>query len=66
MTFEGSGMAGYSARELILAAAARAVLTAFHDQREEGRVTATADATLYLLEAALEPYPPANADEPGK
>ena len=66
MTFEGSPMAGYSARELILAAAARAVLAAFREPLEESRLTPAADATLCLLEAALDPCPPANLDDPGK
>ena len=66
MTFENSPMAGYSARELLLAAAARAVLAAFREPLEEKRLTPPANATLRLLETALEPYPSANVDGPRK
>ena len=58
MSFEGTGLAGYSPRELVLAAAARAVLAAFRDQLEKKRLSLSATATLRLLESALEPYDP--------
>lgn len=51
-------MAGYSPRELLLAAAARAVLAAFRESLEKRRLIAPAHAALRLLETALEPYPP--------
>jgi hypothetical protein len=60
MTFEGTSLAGYSPRELVLAAAARAVLSAFREPLEERRLSPPATATLRLLETALEPY----GDEP--
>jgi len=66
MTFESSPMAGYSARELLLAAAARAVLAAFCEPLEQKRLSLSANATLQLLETALEPYPAANLDAAGK
>jgi hypothetical protein len=66
MTFESSPMAGYSARELVLAAAARAVLAALREPIEQKRLSPSADATLCLLETALEPYPAANLDAAGK
>lgn len=47
---------GYSPREILLAAAARAVLAAFREELEERRLPAAATATLRLLETALEPY----------
>jgi len=46
----------FAAREILLAAAARAVLAAFRDPLEKRRLTAPATATLRLLETALEPY----------
>ena len=46
----------YSPREVLLAAAARAVLAAFRDPLEEKRLPAPATATLRVLEAALELY----------
>jgi len=55
-------LAGFAPREILLAAAARAVLAAFREPLEERRLTAPATATLRLLETALEPYrldPPA-------
>jgi hypothetical protein len=56
MSLEGTNMAGYSPRELLLAAAARAVLAAFRDPLEKKRLAPPATATLRLLETALEPY----------
>jgi uncharacterized OsmC-like protein len=47
---------GFAPRELLLAAAARAVLAAFREPLEQKRLTAPATATLRLLETALEPY----------
>lgn len=66
MTFESSPMAGYSARELLLAAAARTVLAAFREPLEQKRLSLSANATLRLLETALEPYPAANPDAADK
>ena len=66
VTFESSPMAGYSARELLLAAAARAVLAALQAPLEQKRLSPSADARLRLLETALEPYPSANLDPAGK
>ena len=45
-----------SAREALLAAAARAVLAALRDPLEQRRLTGPAIAALRLLETALEPY----------
>jgi len=56
VTFEGTRLAGYSPRELLLAAAARAVLAAFRDPLEKGHLSPPATATLRLLETALDPY----------
>jgi len=53
---EGSDPEGFAPRELLLAAAARAVLAAFRQPLEQKRLTAPATATLRLLETALEPY----------
>ncbi len=47
---------GFTARELLLAAAARAVLAAFREPLEHQRLGTPATATLRLLETALEPY----------
>jgi hypothetical protein len=47
---------GFSPREILLAAVARAVLAAFREELEERRLPAAATATLRLLETALEPY----------
>jgi uncharacterized OsmC-like protein len=58
MSFEGTSLAGFSPRELLLAAAARAVLSAFRDPLEARRLSRPATATLRLLESALEPYEP--------
>ena len=46
----------FTPRELLLAAAARAVLAAFREPLEKKRLAAPATATLRLLETALEPY----------
>jgi hypothetical protein len=46
----------FTPRELLLAAAARAVLAAFREPLEQKRLAAPATATLRLLETALEPY----------
>jgi len=51
----------FAPRELLLAAAARAVLAAFREPLEQKRLAAPATATLRLLETALEPYRPAPA-----
>lgn len=62
MTTPTGDLAGFAPREILLAAAARAVLAAFREPLEERRLTAPATATLRLLETALEPYrldPPA-------
>ena len=48
--------ASYTPREILLAAAARAVLAAFRDQLEDKRLSGQASATLRVLETALEPY----------
>lgn len=46
----------YSGREILLAAAAKAVLAALRGQLEERRLPGPAIATLRVLETALEPY----------
>jgi hypothetical protein len=51
----------FAPRELLLAAAARAVLAAFREPLEQKRLAAPATATLRLLETALEPYRPGPA-----
>ncbi len=48
----------FAPRELLLAAAARAVLAAFREPLEQKRLSGPATATLRLLESALEPYRP--------
>lgn len=53
---------GFVPRELLLAAAARAVLAAFREPLERQRLSAPATATLRLLETALESYRPESAD----
>lgn len=50
------GLDGFAPREILLAAAARAVLAAFREPLEKRRLSAPATATLRLLETALEPY----------
>jgi uncharacterized OsmC-like protein len=60
---------GFAPRELLLAAAARAVLAAFREPLERKRLPAPATATLRLLETALEPYrsdPAPFVPRPGK
>jgi hypothetical protein len=49
-------LARFTPRELLLAAAAQAVLKAFREPREQRRLGTPAAATLRLLETALEPY----------
>lgn len=56
MTPDYPDPAGFSARELLLAAAARAVLAAFREPLEQKLLPAPATATLRLLETVLEPY----------
>ena len=51
-----SHVSSYSPREILLAAAARAVLAAFREPLEHKRLSAPATATLRVLEAALELY----------
>jgi hypothetical protein len=46
----------FAPRELLLAAAARAVLAAFREPLEQKQLAAPATATLRLLETALESY----------
>ena len=46
----------YSPREILLAAAAQAVLAALRGPLEERRLSGPAMATLRVLETALEPY----------
>ncbi|HYD11938.1 MAG TPA: hypothetical protein VEC11_03730 [Allosphingosinicella sp.] len=53
---EGPAPQSFTPRELLLAAAARAVLAAFREPLEQKRLAAPATATLRLLETALEPY----------
>ena len=52
----------FTPRELLLAAAARAVLAAFREPLEQKRLAAPATATLRLLETALEPYAPGSPE----
>jgi hypothetical protein len=62
-------MSRYEPREILLAAAARAVLAAFRGPLEHKQLTAPATATLRLLETALEPYrfdPPSPLPPPFK
>ena len=56
VTPDPPGPDAFSPRELLLAAAARAVLAAFREPLEQKRLPAPATATLRLLETALEPY----------
>lgn len=46
----------YTAREILLAAAARAVLAALREPLDARRLSGPATATLRVLETALEPY----------
>lgn len=69
MTRGSDALSGFAPREILLAAAARAVLAAFREPLEERRLSSPATATLRLLETALEPYqpdPPAPPPESGK
>jgi len=52
----------FAPRELLLAAAARAVLAAFREPLEQKRLAVPATATLRLLETALEPYRPGSPE----
>jgi hypothetical protein len=54
-------LADFTPREMLLAAAARAVLAAFREPLEERRLSAPATATLRLLETALEPFDASDA-----
>lgn len=56
MTPGADSLSGFAPREILLAAAARAVLAAFREPLEERRLSPPATATLRLLETALEPY----------
>ena len=58
VTPAGPGPGEFSPRELLLAAAARAVLAAFREPLEKRLLPKPATATLRLLETALEPYRP--------
>lgn len=58
MTPDHTNYDSFAPRELLLAAAARAVLAAFREPLEQKRLAAPATATLRLLETALEPYRP--------
>lgn len=49
-------MGSFEAREILLAAAARAVLAAFRELLEQRQLSAPATAALRLLETALDPY----------
>jgi len=66
---EAPDMSSYEPREILLAAAARAVLAAFREPLEQRQLAAPATATLRLLETALEPYrfePPSALSAPVK
>lgn len=56
MTQGRPDLAGFAPREILLAAAARAVLAAFREPLEKRALSSPATATLRLLETALEPY----------
>ena len=59
---------GFAPRELLLAAAAQAVLAAFREPLEQRHLSVPATATLRLLETALDPYrcePPRPVPAPG-
>jgi len=61
--------AGFTPRELLLAAAAQAVLAAFREPLEQRHLSVPATTTLRLLETALDPYrrePPRPVPAPGK
>jgi hypothetical protein len=68
VTSSHGGLSGFAPREILLAAAARAVLAAFREPLEERQLPSPATATLRLLETALEPYrldPPSPVPDPG-
>ena len=56
MTPATGGLSGFAPREILLAAAARAVLAEFREPLERRRLAAATTAALRLLETALEPY----------
>ena len=56
MTGSPADLTRFTPREILLAAAARAVLAAFREPLEKRRLSRPATATLRLLETALEPY----------
>ncbi len=58
MTSRPDNPGDFAPRDLLLAAAARAVLAAFREPLEQKKLTGPATATLRLLETALEPYRP--------
>ena len=69
MTPPSSALTPFAPREILLAAAARAVLAAFREPLEDEKLPMPAIATLRLLETALEPYradPPEGAAGPRK
>ena len=53
---EAPDLASFEPREILLAAAARAVLAAFREPLEQHQLSTPATASLRLLETALEPY----------
>jgi hypothetical protein len=53
---ETGALGDFSAREILLAAAARTVLAALREPLEKRQIEGPAAATLLLLETALEPY----------
>jgi hypothetical protein len=61
VTPDASDPHSFAPRELLLAAAARAVLAVFREPLERKRLAPPATATLRLLETALEPYRPVPA-----
>lgn len=63
MSSDDPRMGGFAAREILLAAAARAVIAAFREPAEQKRLTPAADASLRLLEGALQPYPSTNLED---
>jgi GDP-D-mannose dehydratase len=66
---ETPDISSFEPREILLAAAARAVLAAFREPLEQLQLSSPATATLRLLETALEPYrfdPPSPLPPPFK
>lgn len=57
MSAEGGGLSDFAPRELLLAAAARAVLEALRGA-DAPALPGPADAALHVLESALAPYGP--------